>query len=121
MNAFTFANVAIILTIHWLADFCLQTEPQASNKSKSWAALFSHVGTYTLALLLAFGTHSVGWILWGVFNGGCHLAVDAATSRLTSKLYSQGRNHDFFAVIGADQLIHTAILLGTFSLMTPKG
>ena len=50
-------------------------------------------------------------ILWFVaINGTLHFGVDFVTSRITSRLYAQERWHDFFAVVGFDQLIHQVTL-----------
>lgn len=105
-----------LLAVHWLADFVLQTHWQASNKSKQWDALLRHVGSYTLALLggsmILFGlTHSMAAFV--VVNGALHLATDYFTSRWSSKLYAKQDWHNFFVVIGFDQLIHQVTLATT--------
>lgn len=104
-----------LLAIHWVADFILQTHWQASNKSKNWNALLCHVGSYALALYTA-SFLLFDWYVATAFalvNGILHFATDAVTSRITSRLYAKGNWHNFFVVIGLDQLIHQAILAGT--------
>jgi hypothetical protein len=102
--------IYLVLAAHWIADFICQTDKMAINKSTSWKWLSSHVGTYTL-LMLPFGP------VFAIANGLTHLFVDAVTSRATSYLWKKGDRHNFFVVIGLDQLIHTAILISTMPLI----
>lgn len=100
---------------HWVFDWSMQSRWMGNNKSKDWRALGAHVGVVTIGLVLvgaiAFGL--VG-IAWGLLNGLLHLATDAATSRLTGRFYTAGREHAFFTTIGADQwLLHYPALLLT--------
>jgi hypothetical protein len=105
-----------LLAAHWLADFVLQTHWQAQNKSKSNVALFRHVLVYTAVLGAAsaaiFGP-SIGWLGFVWLNFALHFATDYCTSRLTSRLYTRGDWHNFFVVVGFDQLIHQATLAAT--------
>lgn len=115
-----------VIAAHWLADFVLQTHWQAVNKSKDNSALFAHVTTYALTmtfvlafLLIIFNATSsfVGWIfitlMFGIVTFATHFATDYVTSRITSKLYAKGDYHNFFVVIGFDQLIHYTTLFVT--------
>ena len=117
MSELSFEFIVCVLAVHWLADFCLQTAKQAQNKSKNLGALLRHCGTYTFALLMAFGFKGQDFIAWSILNGCFHAAIDAITCKITSKLYEEERYHDFFVTIGADQLIHTVTLLGTLCIM----
>ena len=45
--------IILILVIHWIADFVLQTDKEAKGKSKNWSDLLSH--TYTYSLVWLFG------------------------------------------------------------------
>lgn len=112
-----------LLAIHWIADFVLQTHWQASNKSKNWWALTSHVLTYTttLAILTALAMIFIPgivaltfpiWLGWIALNGVLHFAVDSVTSRITSRLFGKDW-HNFFVVVGFDQLLHYFCLIGT--------
>ena len=102
-----------LLAVHWFADFVCQTHWQASNKSKNNDALFKHVGNYTLILIAAslviFG---LGWIAaaFAWVNGCLHFVTDYFTSRWSAKLYAKQDWHNFFVVIGFDQLIHQVTL-----------
>lgn len=99
--------ILFILFIHWIADFVLQTRAQANGKSSSWTMLYSHVGVYTIILIVFFGP------VYAVMNGVAHFAVDACSSRLTKYYYRKDKIHAFFVVIGFDQFLHTAWLIWT--------
>lgn len=104
------------LGCHWFADFVLQTHWQASNKSKNFEALSRHVCSYTAALglcaLVIFGP-SINFVSFVLANFMLHLATDFCTSRVTSKLYAKGDIHNFFVVVGFDQLIHQVTIAVT--------
>ncbi len=91
-----------LLTVHWLADFALQTDKMAINKSTSNWWLTIHVSTYTGVLFTVTVFHP----LYAVVNGILHWVTDYFTSRWTSRLFKAGRRHDFFVVVGFDQLVH---------------
>ena len=102
-----------LLAAHWVGDFVLQTHWQASNKSHDNAALARHVATYTACLgvasVLLFGpTWMTAWFV--VSNGAFHFGTDYGTSKETAKLYARKDWHNFFVVVGFDQLIHQATL-----------
>lgn len=93
-----------LLTIHFVADFILQSDWMATNKSKRWDALALHVTIYA-ACFLWFGATFAG-VTWAL-----HFVTDAITSRITSRLWVAQQRHWFFVAIGADQLIHAYCLL----------
>ena len=86
-----------IILAHWIADFVLQTNWQASNKSKSSVALTCHVSVYTVTMvLLVFWTipggpgtseGSARLYLFAAITFGAHFITDAITSRITSRLF----------------------------------
>ena len=73
-------SVLYLLAVHTLADFHLQTNWMAVNKSKNNKALLAHVGVYALAMLVA--TWSVPFAL---ITFVAHFATDWATSRITRR------------------------------------
>jgi uncharacterized membrane-anchored protein len=123
--------VLALLATHFVADFVCQTHEQATNKSKSNYWLSMHVATYTLvlaactfAILAIFvpnemETSGLQALIYAVFNGGLHWLTDYVTSRINARLWSEGRTHDFFVGVGADQLIHYTCLLVTFHFLFP--
>lgn len=109
-----------LLLVHWFADFVLQTHWQATNKSKRNDALALHVLTYTAVLavwtVVAFGGFGAKWPALAGFimiNSVLHFATDYCTSRWSSRLYAKQDWHNFFVVIGLDQLIHQFTLAAT--------
>lgn len=105
----------LILFTHFIADFALQSDWMAKNKSKSNRALAVHTFVYTSGLsLLMLVDQNVLWVYWAVLNGILHGLTDYVTSRWSSHLWSKGDVHNFFVVIGFDQFIHAATLITTY-------
>lgn len=106
----------VLLATHWVADFILQTHWQASNKSKDNIALGRHVASYTAVLAavsaVLFGV-GVPWLIFVASNGVLHFGTDYCTSRASAQLYAKQDWHNFFVVIGFDQLIHQTTLAAT--------
>ncbi|HMS53192.1 MAG: DUF3307 domain-containing protein [Sphingobacteriales bacterium] len=115
----------IIILAHFVADFLLQTDKMALNKSKSNYWLTMHVLAYTAGMAL-FTVYMVvfeaqNWLLaakWLGINACLHWLTDFNTSRLTSILWQRGQRHWFFVAIGFDQVVHYACLMGTYAWLT---
>jgi hypothetical protein len=100
-----------LLACHFVFDFMLQSHKMACNKSKSNFYLTLHVAVYSLWTLGLFGFPN--WFWPWIF--GTHWCTDFVTSRITSRLWRNQAYHDFFVVIGLDQLLHyVAIMLGVY-------
>lgn len=117
-------TVFIILIVHWIADFILQTDEQAKNKSKSMGYLLSHTATYTLFVTMALTVYAIIFsvplyivALAGGITWVAHSITDYFTSRLVNKLYFKGDVHNMFVVIGADQILHYIQLFLTWQLL----
>lgn len=112
-----------VLVLHWLADFVCQTDYQAKNKSKNSIVLLSHVVEYCSVLFVGsvilfwFKVEPVVVITWVLLNGVLHFTTDYITSRITSYLWAKGDVHNFFVVIGFDQLVHYICLFGTLEYL----
>lgn len=88
----TLLFVCAVIVMHFVADFICQSDWMAINKSKSMDALFVHGATYGLVmivLMLALTTtvsvHQV--TTYYLVNVFAHIAQDAVTSRITSRLW----------------------------------
>lgn len=96
--------IYLILGVHWFADFVLQSDMMAKNKSKSFKWLAFHVAVYTLCMIV------FGW-KFALLNGLAHFLIDAVTSRVSGYMWRTGKVHNFFVVIGFDQLLHVLLLI----------
>ena len=99
--------ILTILFLHWVADFLLQNDNMALNKSSSNFWLSYHIAVYMLPFWVFFGWR------YAFLNAAAHFVVDWCTSRITKRLWAAQKAHWFFVVIGADQLLHVATLLYT--------
>jgi hypothetical protein len=99
-----------LLAIHFVGDFVLQTDWQAKNKSKNFIALLRHTCVYSL-LFLPFG------FVFALVTFITHTVTDAITSRLTAYFWAKQQSHNFFVVVGADQLVHFFTLALTYRLL----
>jgi hypothetical protein len=115
-------HIMLILVIHWVADFLMQTEAQATNKSKDNYWLLTHVSIYSfmwLVILLGFRFEPIGVLKFTLITFIAHFITDYFTSRWTSKLYKKGKFYGFpafFSVIGLDQILHYIQLIVCFLL-----
>ena len=127
-------TVLYLLIVHNIADFRLQTNWMAINKSKRMDALLKHVAIYSVAMGIAT------WSIWfALITFVCHLATDWVTSRMARRQYwyvqcqnglwldAEGvmnpnkflgrewkrSRHAFFCTLGDDQLPHAAQLILT--------
>ena len=104
-----------IILIHWFADFVLQTDKQAKGKSKNWSDLLGHTFTYSLIWL-----SMISWLgfwqglIFVLITFIAHTITDYFTSRLNSKLWSEGKVHNFFVSVGFDQVLHYVQLFITY-------
>lgn len=103
-------NILILIWLHFLADFILQSDAMVKNKSKSNKWLLYHIIVYSIPFTI------FGW-LFAIVNGIAHGITDYVTSRITSKLWAKGKVHWFFVVIGLDQAIHLTTLILTFQYL----
>lgn len=97
----------MLLVVHYVADFLLQSDWMAQNKSKRWDALLTHTSIY-----------SICFIFWGwrfvLITFVLHTITDAVTSRINTRLWQRKQVHWFFASVGFDQLIHFYTLAATY-------
>jgi len=113
-----------IIFVHWVSDFVLQTQHMSTRKSSSNYYLTLHVVIYSFATILGWalvlpllGIHLYSGPVWLAFLliFVTHWITDYFTSRRTSKLYKEEKYHDFFVVIGFDQVLHYVQLLLIFN------
>lgn len=115
--------VLCILFVHWFADFVLQTDSQAKEKSSSNMALTGHVLMYTVVWMLFITisvmiTENVN-LLWFIpITFVSHWITDYFTSRLNKKLWNKGNTHTFFVSVGFDQFLHYIQLFLTYYFLS---
>ena len=135
MSIFPTALVWSILALpllHYIADFELQTNWMAINKSKNLNALMIHVLIYSAIFAAVFGP------VFGLITLLLHFFTDLVTSRWSRNKFpfvpnperpkvlfdrdGQGKRsrHRFFCVIGFDQMVHAYSLVATAVWLNAK-
>lgn len=113
----------LLVWLHFVADFIMQSDEVSKSKSSNNAILLYHVTLYSLpfAPFAAWYFPQSYWIAlaWVWINVAAHFVTDYITSRMTTKLWRAGEVHWFFVVIGADQAIHMSTLVLTFQWLAP--
>lgn len=133
-TSFDVRAVLAILLIHFISDFIIQTQDQASNKSSSNSYLARHVFNYSLFTAIGWlvifpshismpwdsehetGTINVFWVFTITFVA--HFITDYFTSRWTRSLWEKKEVHDFFVAIGFDQFLHFLQLFYMFAYLS---
>lgn len=106
-------GLLLLPLLHYIADFELQTNWMAINKSKRIDALFVHVMIYGGVFGLVFG-----W-KFSVVTFVLHFLTDLVTSRWSSYYFTRDR-HRFFCIIGFDQMLHAYSLVATAVWLNTK-
>lgn len=117
--------VLVLLFLHWIADFVLQSDTVAKGKSKYTYLLMEHTRLYALALgsgifiLQSFFGYDMGEcfvfaIRFGLITWVFHTAQDYFTSKLNAKLYPK---HSFWVALGFDQFLHFTQLILTYKIL----
>lgn len=124
-----FAYVLFFLLVHWVADFVLQTDKMALNKSTSNYWLGKHVTVYTIATISLWGAlfsivgiHAsfLQYVEAAVAIFVMHFITDYVTSRITGKYFRAKKNHEFFVTIGFDQWLHYVQIFIVFNYIILK-
>lgn len=101
--------IILLVILHYIGDFLLQTDNMAINKSSSNKWLFYHVVTYSIPFVLINPVYAA-------LNGLLHWFTDYYTSRIAKHYYTNNNRSMFFKVIGLDQTIHIVTLVSTYVL-----
>lgn len=102
-------EIILILLVHYLADFILQTNNQATKKSENIYWLLSHTLTYSfiwviVGFIFLFPLEKI--FLFFIITLFFHTLTDFLTSRVTKYFWVKGNKHLFFSTIGFDQFLH---------------
>lgn len=120
-----------LLFSHWVADFLLQTDDMAKNKSSDCIVLGFHCIFYSIVMTFCFlifyitaqlyypleffiirpdfPAEYLTFFLFGTFV--FHFAIDYVTSRMTTEFWIREERHWFFVTIGFDQFLHFASII----------
>ena len=110
----------LMLIIHFLADFCLQTNEQAVMKGISNKFLFYHVGAYSLMWLIAsyaIFLNIYAAVIFSIVTFICHFITDYFTSRIGKPFWEKKDFHNGFVVVGFDQILHYLQMFYTFKII----
>jgi len=121
-----FVNILYLLLVHWVADFVMQNDQMALNKSTSNYWLGIHVGVYTLAtislwsLFFSIVDLEVSFLKYLEAAAALyvmHFITDYITSRITGRYFRAKKNHEFFVTIGFDAFLHYCQILFVFNFI----
>lgn len=108
-----------VILVHYVADFVLQTNKQAINKSVSNKYLSYHVGTYSAMWFIAMLGFFMRWelaLLFSIVTFISHFVTDYFTSRWVKYFREKEDYHNMFVIIGGDQVLHYFQLFLTLKL-----
>lgn len=99
-----FLMLILLMWTHYVADFLLQSDEMALNKSKDNGYLLFHSVIYSVCFIWVSLTFvSIMFV--------SHFVIDFITSRGTSYLFKKNERHWFFCLIGLDQILHINVII----------
>lgn len=101
--------VILLLWLHFVADFVLQSNYVAIHKSKNNLILLKHVLIYGVLFIPIS-------LKFALINAVFHFVVDYITARMTNIFWRYNERHWFFVTIGLDQVIHLTILILSYGV-----
>lgn len=108
--------IVAVLVAHLLGDWVIQTDWAAANKTKKWSAMFEHLLTYHVALMLALALSTtpapIAWMTVGI-SFVTHGFLDRRwpVVWLLEHTGSANFSRQMWGVLCADQALHISILL----------
>ncbi len=116
------ARIIILILLHILGDFILQSKRLSILKRTKIPALFQHTAIYTMTFLLLsslwLSLTFVQGIVFGLLNGVIHLIIDYITGLLKKKYWSINEAK-YITIVGLDQVVHIIILIVTYLTLYP--
>ena len=103
-------KLAILVWLHFIGDFVLQSRYIADNKGRSVVVLLQHSFLYSIPFIFIDSK-------FAIVNGCLHFFVDLGSSKLTRRYYEREEYYQFFTVIGFDRSIHMSCLFFTYWLL----
>lgn len=127
IHSATLTCIMFVLFAHFICDYILQTRAMGKNKHHSLKQLTYHVLAYStgLTILLMLGNYfnfggqltAIGIVEYVGINFGLHFVTDYITSKQIHRLWNSGMEYQTFVVMGFDQFVHMACLVGTLQLL----
>jgi hypothetical protein len=113
--------ILLLLLIHWVADFVMQTDKQAQGKANNFTDLVSHTLNYSLILWVGVMVLSK-FDVWNCFyffiiTFIAHTFTDFFTSKINKSYWKRGKSHQFFVSVNFDQWLHYVQLFVTYKLL----
>lgn len=110
-----------LLFLHWVADFLLQTDKMAINKSKDPHWLIFHVMVYCVPFFCGFFFFAVQPVVTFILiTFMCHSFTDLITSNISARFWQKNDRYNFFVIVGFDQFLHVVQLIFTYDyVMSP--
>lgn len=106
--------VLLILFLHFLGDFALQTRNMSERKYKSIKWLSIHAGTYAVPFLVLGPS-------FAVVNGVGHFMIDFVSSKITRYFFRYKNWFWFWLTIGIDQALHFILLFASYVFLKQRG
>jgi hypothetical protein len=103
--------IILLLLLHFIGDYLLQTYDMMINKGKSNQWLLYHTSVYTLPFVPFFGLE------FALINGILHGITDFFSSRMNNKLVNCKNPKWFYTNMAFDQMIHLITLFFTYTLL----
>lgn len=110
-------SILLILFIHWMADFVLQTDHQATTKSENFRSLFHHTLIYSSCWLVLWPLLGMDTLTFVGFTFLAHTLTDFFTSKLSARFRKEKKERAFFIGLGFDQLLHYTQLILTYTYL----